>query len=73
MNIYQPTVSGSLTVSGSIIITGSIFVSSGFTGSLFGTASWSNNASTASYVSYDNMVDEVQLSTISSFRFLTGN
>jgi hypothetical protein len=44
-----------------------------FTGSLLGTASWSNNASTASYVSYDNMVDEVQLSTISSFRFLTGN
>lgn len=42
-------VSGSLLVTGSVQITGSISVSRGFSGSLFGTSSWSNNALTASY------------------------
>jgi len=39
-----------LDVSGSVIITGSLTVTSGITGSLFGTASWAQNAVTASYV-----------------------
>ena len=39
-----------LDVSGSTIITGSLTVTQGITGSLFGTASWAENATTASYV-----------------------
>jgi hypothetical protein len=39
-----------LDVSGSAIITGSLTVTQGITGSLFGTASWAENATTASYV-----------------------
>jgi len=40
----------SLDISGSAIITGSLTVTDGITGSLFGTSSWANNATTASYV-----------------------
>ena len=36
-------------VSGSVLVTGSLSVTSGITGSLFGTASWANNAVTSSY------------------------
>jgi len=39
-----------LTVIGNQINTGSITATQGFTGSLFGTASWANNATTASYI-----------------------
>jgi hypothetical protein len=57
--IFQKTgsvinISGSLRVTGSAVITGSLNVlgavnASSFTGSLFGTASWANNAISASY------------------------
>jgi hypothetical protein len=43
-------VTGSLNISGSTTITGSLSTTEGITGSLFGTSSWSNNATTASYV-----------------------
>jgi hypothetical protein len=36
-------------VSGSVLVTGSLSVTSGITGSLFGTASWAQNAVTSSY------------------------
>jgi len=41
---------GSAIISGSLTVTGSVRSSSGFTGSLFGTASWAQNAITASFV-----------------------
>ena len=44
-------VSGSLTVTqGSLVVTGSTISTGGFTGSLFGTSSWANNAVTSSYI-----------------------
>ncbi len=44
-------ITGSLLVSQSgIIVTGSVASTKGFTGSLFGTSSWADNALTASYV-----------------------
>ncbi len=44
-------ITGSLLVSGSgITVTGSLNVTQGITGSLFGTSSWANNATTASFV-----------------------
>jgi hypothetical protein len=39
---------GSAIISGSLVVTGSITSTGGFTGSLFGTASWANNATSAS-------------------------
>jgi hypothetical protein len=45
---------GSAIISGSLIITGSTVSTSGFTGSLFGTASWATNALTASRVQLSN-------------------
>jgi len=48
-------ISGSLLISGSgLIVTGSIFVTNGFTGSLFGTASWATNFVSASYYVLNN-------------------
>jgi hypothetical protein len=52
MNIYSPTISGSLTISGSIIMTGSINTAGGYTGSLFGTASQAISSSYALSASY---------------------
>jgi hypothetical protein len=49
IGIGTPSPNAKLDVSGSAIITGSLNVTSGITGSLFGTASWANNAQTASY------------------------
>jgi hypothetical protein len=43
-------VSGSTKLLGNTVITGSLTVTEGITGSLFGTSSWANNASTASYI-----------------------
>jgi len=53
-----------LTVIGNQINTGSITATQGFTGSLFGTASWANNATTASYIL--NAVSSSFASTASS-------
>lgn len=44
------TPNAKLDVNGNAIITGSLTVTSGITGSLFGTASWAENALTASYI-----------------------
>ena len=46
---------GSITITPNIvIITGSLNVKSGITGSLFGTASWARNATTASFINVTN-------------------
>ena len=58
------TITGSVNITGSTTITGSLNVSLGITGSLFGTASWANNATTASYVL--NAVSSSFASTASS-------
>lgn len=50
MRIDSPIVSGSFRMSGSGVVSGSWTVTNGITGSLFGTSSWANNASTASFV-----------------------
>ena len=42
--------SGSAIITGSLIVTGSTISTLGFTGSLFGTASWATNARTASFL-----------------------
>jgi hypothetical protein len=47
---------GSATISGSLIVTGSVNSNGGFTGSLLGTASWAQNAVTASYVLASSVV-----------------
>jgi len=47
MALIKNITSGSIN---GIVVTGSLNVSSGITGSLFGTASWAENAQTASYV-----------------------
>jgi hypothetical protein len=46
----ENALNGKLDVSGSTFMTGSLNVSQGITGSLFGTASWAQNAQTASFV-----------------------
>ncbi len=58
------TITGSVNITGSTTITGSLNVSLGITGSLFGTASWANNATTTSYVL--NAVSSSFASTASS-------
>jgi len=50
MRIFQPTISGSLIESGSMTVSGSVTATQGFTGSLFGTASWAQNSLTASNI-----------------------
>jgi hypothetical protein len=50
VGIGKTILNSSLDISGSAIITGSLTVTDGITGSLFGTSSWANNATTASYV-----------------------
>jgi len=65
---------GSAIVSGSLIVTGSTNISGGITGSLFGTASWANNAITASFAATldptreqtTRMYKEVQAASLSS-------
>jgi len=57
IGIGTTTPNAKLDVSGSAIITGSLTVTQGITGSLFGTASWANNTTSASYAataSYSN-------------------
>jgi hypothetical protein len=46
---------GSAIISGSLIVTGSISSNQGFTGSLLGTSSFSNNSLTASFVTASNV------------------
>lgn len=65
MNLYQPTVSGSLVVSGSIIVSGSINATQGITASFSGnatSASYANNATTAyTASSVSNLNQNVQI------------
>jgi hypothetical protein len=47
---------GSAEILGSLVVSGSITATEGITGSLFGTASWAQNALTASYIDAGNVV-----------------
>jgi hypothetical protein len=47
---------GSAEILGSLVVSGSITATQGITGSLFGTASWAQNAVTASYIDAGNVV-----------------
>jgi hypothetical protein len=49
-NVDSIIFTGSFSQSGSVTVSGSVSVTSGITGSLFGTASWANNALTSSYI-----------------------
>lgn len=63
---------GSAIISGSLIITGSTTSTLGFTGSLFGTASWANNVVSASFASTSSRLnaDNTSISAVSSNRML---
>lgn len=65
--IGNQNISGSVNVTGSIIVTGNINVFGYITGSLFGTASWAQNAITASYVAASNVAG------LSLFQITTGS
>jgi hypothetical protein len=61
------TITGSVLITGSLVVTGSINILGSITGSLFGTASWAQNAITASYVAAANVVG------LSLFQITTGS
>jgi hypothetical protein len=61
-----------MTLSGSATITGSLTVQNGITGSLFGTASWAQNATTASFVTTAQTASYV-LNAISSSRAISSS
>jgi hypothetical protein len=65
MNLYQPTVSGSLVISGSIIVSGSVNATQGITASFSGnatSASFATNAATAyTASSISNLSQNVQI------------
>ena len=56
-----------MTLSGSATITGSLTVQNGITGSLFGTASWAQNATTASFVTTAQTASYVVLAQTASY------
>jgi hypothetical protein len=60
---------GSAIISGSLIVTGSIRSTLGFTGSLFGTASWATNALTSSFVTASNVYGPYGSNSIISASF----
>lgn len=62
-NIHRFT--GSINVTGSIVLTGSISATS-FSGSLFGSSSWSENSLTSSYVSQSVVLRSIQGTNIAS-------
>ena len=47
-------IDSNVNISGSLGVTGSLSVTQGITGSLFGTASWARNATTASFINVTN-------------------
>jgi hypothetical protein len=61
------TITGSVLITGSLVVTGSINILGSLTGSLFGTASWAQNAITASYVAATNVAG------LSLFQITTGS
>lgn len=60
---------GSAIISGSLEVTGSVSSTGGFTGSLLGTASWSQNAVTASFVTASNVWGPYGSSSVLSSSF----
>ena len=56
-----------MTLNGSATITGSLNVQNGITGSLFGTASWAQNATTASFVTTAQTASYVVLAQTASY------
>jgi hypothetical protein len=64
VGIGTTTPNARLDVSGSAIITGSLTVTQGITGSLFGTASWAQNAISASFTSTASYVNPLQQNVI---------
>ena len=60
-------VSGSSRFVGDMIVTGSLTVTNGITGSLFGTASWSTNTTSASYALIATSASYASASTSASF------
>jgi hypothetical protein len=65
MNLYQPTITGSLSVSGSVNISGSITIAGG--GTISGTASIATTALTASFVANAQTASYVLNAVSSSF------
>jgi len=65
MNLYQPTITGSLSVSGSVNISGSISIAGG--GTISGTASIATTALTASFVANAQTASYVLNAVSSSF------
>jgi len=65
MNLYQPTITGSLSVSGSVNISGSISITGG--GTISGTASIATTALTASFVANAQTASYVLNAVSSSF------
>jgi hypothetical protein len=63
------TLIGTVLVSGSQQITGSLNVTQGITGSLFGTASWADNATTSSFVTGSNVFGPFGSNSITSASF----
>jgi hypothetical protein len=59
-------------ISGSLSVTGSIYANSGITGSLFGTASWANNAITSSYALVATSASYSQTSSFASDFIVAG-
>jgi hypothetical protein len=87
-NIFKAnqTISGSLIVTGSASLTGSLGIlgtvsasaftgshTGSFTGSLIGTASWANNAVTASFVTASNVWGPFGISSVSSASYASGS
>jgi len=58
-------ITGSAIITGSVVVTGSVNATN-FTGSLFGTASWSNNAVTASYANSGFRINNSEFHNTSS-------
>ena len=67
MRLFSPKVTGSLDITGSLVVSGSANVLNGITGSLHGSASWSTNAITSSYL------DPTGVSKLHLFQIATGS
>jgi len=65
--IFDVSSDRTMTLSGSATITGSLTVQNGITGSLFGTASWAQNATTASFVTLAQTASYVLNAVSASF------
>jgi hypothetical protein len=66
-NVDTLIFTGSIYSSGSTILTGDLNVTNGITGSLFGTASWANNATTSSYALVATSASYALIATSASY------